>query len=338
MDKLLLALAERMGAGFYPVQLPNKKRKNEDGGDGSGNWGHEGVPGQVGGSAPGGGTAYRSGTKETGFTGTGKSNSLQDLPRYPKRPRRSEYDLSTDEGYAQYEKDRDKYRAAKATLTAKVERVTQAWKEKPRQFTSKEQVAEWSKQSGVNIDSDLLDRMDPLLFDDVVGVQAEMFERYPQVKAYQDSFLTWGNRFSETDDGFMDAGAGINFSKSFTNADRVYSEVASSQLSGYTTAGDGTLRTLIRHEFGHHVDDYCRSKFTTLDDTYEDHISGRTEQKMQQRRQYESELVSLTKTHGSEYSMTNTAEAFAEGFAEYSSNPNSEYGRAFGEFLGRWLN
>lgn len=36
-----------------------KRRRREDGGEGSGNWGHVGVPGHKGGSAPGGGRGFR---------------------------------------------------------------------------------------------------------------------------------------------------------------------------------------------------------------------------------------------------------------------------------------
>lgn len=40
----------------------------EDGGPGSGNWGHHGRPGKVGGSGKGGGKAFRSGSRETGYS------------------------------------------------------------------------------------------------------------------------------------------------------------------------------------------------------------------------------------------------------------------------------
>lgn len=43
-----------------------------DGSDGSGNWGHDGVPGHLGGSASGGGIKNRLGTKESGFTSEAK--------------------------------------------------------------------------------------------------------------------------------------------------------------------------------------------------------------------------------------------------------------------------
>ena len=46
-----------------------------DGSSGSGNWGHKGVPGQLGGSAPGGGIAHRTGSKETGYSSAAKERA-----------------------------------------------------------------------------------------------------------------------------------------------------------------------------------------------------------------------------------------------------------------------
>lgn len=46
---------------------------HSDGGPGSGNWGHSSVEGVRGGSAPGGGTANRLGTKEGGYTSEAKA-------------------------------------------------------------------------------------------------------------------------------------------------------------------------------------------------------------------------------------------------------------------------
>lgn len=43
-----------------------------DGGPGSGNWGHSGRPGKIGGSGKGGGKQHRTGTKETGFSSAAK--------------------------------------------------------------------------------------------------------------------------------------------------------------------------------------------------------------------------------------------------------------------------
>lgn len=46
-----------------------------DGGPGSGNWGHAGRPGKLGGSAGGGGKEHRTGTKESGFSSEAKERA-----------------------------------------------------------------------------------------------------------------------------------------------------------------------------------------------------------------------------------------------------------------------
>ena len=50
-----------------------------DGSSGSGNWGHKGVPGQLGGSAPGGGVAHRTGSKESGYSSAAKERAKAKL-------------------------------------------------------------------------------------------------------------------------------------------------------------------------------------------------------------------------------------------------------------------
>ena len=51
-----------------------------DGGPGSGNWGHTGRPGKVGGSGKGGGKQHRTGTKESGFSSKAKKRAEQKNP------------------------------------------------------------------------------------------------------------------------------------------------------------------------------------------------------------------------------------------------------------------
>lgn len=48
-----------------------------DGGPGSGNWGHAGRPGKIGGSAKGGGKANRTGSKESGFSSEAKKRAAE---------------------------------------------------------------------------------------------------------------------------------------------------------------------------------------------------------------------------------------------------------------------
>ena len=49
--------------------------ERNDGSADSGNWGHKGVPGQLGGSAPGGGIAHRTGSKESGYSSAAKERA-----------------------------------------------------------------------------------------------------------------------------------------------------------------------------------------------------------------------------------------------------------------------
>jgi len=83
------ALELFMNGGAYPAFWKQKYPKVEnpyyqwngeiidrpttDGGPGSGNWGHEGRPGEVGGSAEGGGSHNRMGNKKEGFTSFSKN-------------------------------------------------------------------------------------------------------------------------------------------------------------------------------------------------------------------------------------------------------------------------
>lgn len=57
------------------AKIRAKRQSRCDGGPGSGNWGHAGVKGQRGGSAPGGGAANRLGSKEKGFSSAVKVSS-----------------------------------------------------------------------------------------------------------------------------------------------------------------------------------------------------------------------------------------------------------------------
>lgn len=58
--------------GILPPDHPLAKTVAKDGGPGSGNWGHSGRPGLVGGSGPGGGSQYRGGRSDVGYFGSRK--------------------------------------------------------------------------------------------------------------------------------------------------------------------------------------------------------------------------------------------------------------------------
>lgn len=65
------------GIRYDSDEYKEKVLGNQDGGPGSGNWGHAGVPGKVGGSASGGGTQNRQGSKKEGFTSEAKKEAKE---------------------------------------------------------------------------------------------------------------------------------------------------------------------------------------------------------------------------------------------------------------------
>ena len=64
-----------------------------DGGSGSGNWGHRGRPGKVGGSAKeSGGSAFRTGSKESGYSSFAKSEKFKSIMEHAKgQPNRQKF-------------------------------------------------------------------------------------------------------------------------------------------------------------------------------------------------------------------------------------------------------
>lgn len=75
---------------------------NHDGGPGSGNWGHEGVPGKLGGSAPGGGSENRVGDKQSGYTSFAKEKKKFATPH---KTSKEELDKSPNGSIISYKKD-----------------------------------------------------------------------------------------------------------------------------------------------------------------------------------------------------------------------------------------
>lgn len=247
----------------------------------------------------------------------------------PIRPRKE--DFATDD---EYREARQQYRAENDVYKQKREELIQQWESGDRNYNTADDVKAWAESRGVVLGGDVENKVDAKLFDEVLNTLDEMFEKYPETKS---QFTHGFELYYENDlNYFAKANGGLGLGGFFSRADSAYSDVIEGQATGFETRGDGTLKTIIRHEYGHNADMYCRSKFSTLDSTYEWKVSGKLDRRYEAARQYERELVDLTLKHGSEYSHTNTLEAFAEGFAEYTSNPDSEYGKAFGEFFERW--
>lgn len=263
--------------------------------------------------------------------------SVGDLKK-PKRPRKSDFD-NEDEFYAA----REKYKVDKEKYENTLDELVEKSLARPQRFQNKDEVLGWANDLGIEIEDGFFDEIDIRVFDDTAPVLEEMFEKYPFLKFYTFKNLDGRNVKSvfrigidSSGDALLSANGGLNFSPRLFSS---YENGLRSALDGiaeeYFVRGDGSFETLLRHELGHNVDNYIRSVLNA--DVYDD-LGRFVESGAKKIVAMQDELRKIASLSGvSEYAMTNMSELFAEGFAEYTSGGNSEFGKAFGEFLERWL-
>ena len=265
----------------------------------------------------------------------------------PVRPRRHDYD-----DYDSFVEARESYNQQKEIYNQQIDNAIEIATQSSR-FTSTNELTEWANKNGISIDSAVIGAVDIQSFNEVAPVLEEMFERFPEVKSYSFEYFdgtTYTTNFSVglTDDGLLSANGGFNFNpRYFSDYSVGLREALEQQTDGTLVRGDGTFGSLVRHEYGHNVQNYIEMKMA---DKYHEHVDDwrlnfSTFDEMKNAREsyhaefdeYRNDLLSLIgKTGQSEYSNTNTLELFAEGFSEYTSGSTSEFGVAFGEFLKRW--
>lgn len=278
------------------------------------------------------------------------SNKSLDGMRAPDRPHRRDYNGNEDA----YQTDLAKYKSDREAWKEKVREATEGVLNNT-QFDTWDDVINWAEDNGIKLNDDFVENIDIRVFNEAKPVLEEMFSRFPEVKSFDwesmdgDWFKT-DFRLDLTNDGIMSAGSGISFNpRYFSNenfADRL-PEIFEQIGDGFNVYGDGTFGSMIRHEYGHNVQSYVEQrisqKYHYFVDDWRKNFSSFDEYKIAEaqyraeRKKYDEELRSLFGLNGSsEYSNTNTCELFAEGFAEYTSGGETEFGKEFGEFLKRW--
>lgn len=273
--------------------------------------------------------SYEQWKKERGSArNAGLTNNLVS----PQRPRRA--DFTDDDAY---EKAREQYRADREIYNNQKESLVSRFMDEPRKYTTPQDIIDWAESRNVRLENNVENLVDPKLIDPVLNTLDEMFTRFPEAKEMLDKASYFGLDMVTGETYFMEANGGLRLNAAyFTDGKDAYNFVVQSQAEGFLTRGSGNLESAVRHEYGHNMDTVLRQKFSTLESDYSWKTSGKLDRRHEARAEYERELTELTLKHGSEYSRTNISEAFAEGFSEYTSNPKSEYGSAFGKFFERW--
>lgn len=268
------------------------------------------------------------------------TSAVEDIGTGPIRPMRGDFD-SRDE----YLAARDEYRTARDEFEERKQKLIDEIVSLPDHgYTSDEAILEWAKANGVVVSDSAMSDVDRRVLDEAISALDGLLSKYPQVNGW---YGKYGKSFTIGTDAysgeFMEASGGLNISTRYNGS---YRSSVQTIVDGYTTQtyneqlgrnlrfqvrGDGTLGTTVTHEFGHNLEHAISEKFVTHDQygdvTFTDDWD-----------KFTKELREITAKHTtSEYSLTNHDEAFAEGFAEYERSPESDYAKAFGEFLRRWL-
>ena len=257
-----------------------------------------------------------------------KYEDVHDLPQKPTRPKKLDY--ANEEEYMQA---RNRYKKEKDLYNQAVEDTIKKTFDRKAIFDTKDEARKWLKSNGIRFSDDFIDTVDIRAFDDIVPVTEKMFEKYPFTRRFT-GFDFDGNEVDSvfgfwitTDaDTLMESQSGIGFAKSYFSD---YKEAIKANIdlmsSGWTVSGDGTIRTPITHEFGHRVESYLSQLSVSK--------YGSTKQLSKEI----EEIAQAAPTGSSKYSKTTYQEFFAEGFAAYESGEDTEFARAFGNLLKRWL-
>lgn len=233
----------------------------------------------------------------------------------PVRPKRVDSDSEDD-----YLIARNKYREERERYQAQIENAVKNNLAKPRQYTKEADVRRWAKKNDIEIDDVVFEKVDIRAFDDYIECTDDLLKKYPDVRKSYGGHYRVG--VGVDGDELANALGGFQFGKKFEN----YADVLRTQFefitNGYLVQGDGTVKGVYRHEFGHNL--YFSIK-QNLDST-----AKRVEFKR-------DVLNSLSAAKDiSEYALTNDEELFAEGFAAYESGEKGELAKRFGELLKRW--
>lgn len=257
--------------------------------------------------------------------------------RKPQRPKSS--DFTDNESYL---KAREKYRLERAKYDEYLQEQVEIASEKNPIHKTYDDVMKALRQRGLNSESlDLLEGDDYRTFDDLITVYDSIAKKYPQILSYSYKEMVNGKTIPAGVKSIIASPPGEAFEAAYDDSNlylgnasfKSYSnrvgEVLGAMGREWFVEGDGTYKSIYRHEFGHAMDDYIQNKIRDGKESPE--YSAKLAE-------YTNELMSLRDKDGcSEYSFTTPGETFAEGFAAYEGGQDTEFAKRFGEFLKKWV-
>lgn len=239
----------------------------------------------------------------------------------PKRPKARDFG----DDYDALEEARRKYRQELEAYNEQVNKWIAA--QMPKAPMDKKELGQWCKENGIELVN--VDGMDMRALNAYTKRYEQLTRDYPLGESL---YFSTGDvlkrryeiEYVQDNSFFAEASHGMKFGRAFADYERTLLELAEQLTNGFNVRGDGTINTLYDHEYGHALwESIVHSKG----------FSGRMLTEMN-RDLFQS---CMGKNGMSEYAETNMDEMFAEGFAAYYGGEQTEFAKAFGEFLGRWL-
>lgn len=244
----------------------------------------------------------------------------------PIRPKRKNFD-----NIESYENAKQKYYQKLNEYNDEVEKKAQSFLNRKRNITNYNDFKKWCDKHNIEID-DSVKLLDARALGDYAEYTEELNKKYPE-------FLEWrrknnvrfqiGYNPNETAAATASSPNGLGFGFTFGNSAKDYKTYVKEQLEshseGWTVRGNGNIKGLYVHEYGHEIMNMIKNKLYYQKDN------------MKLIKKFTDDIQSLANKKGvSEYALTNESELFAEGFAEYELG-DSEFGKAFGKILKEWL-
>ena len=242
----------------------------------------------------------------------------------PVRPRRADFD-DMDKFFAA----REKYHADKAALEERAE-IWYSENVNTNPMTVKE-LEDWCKKNDCTIYGSL-DGLDGVTLRNYTERYEKLIEDFPLVKEYHDRM---GIPFEIAYDpkALFDAEAshGMTFGGTYSDFHDAFMRQAGISTDEFVYGVNPALRTF-DHEFGHQV-------FFAMQYGKDAEIWNSTTEEINRRIEMQKDLMQSVygKAGMSDYATTNEDELFAEGFCAWYGGEKTEFAKAFGEFLGRWL-
>lgn len=259
-------------------------------------------------------------------------------PERPASVHREDFD--SDEAYWEArEKHDEEYEAYKIEREAYNEEVNRFIQESiPEHSMSMDEFQNWCDDHNIKIYGDISE-VDGRALTAYTERMEKLSKDFPEVMTFrenfpvEDQFKKYEFSFENTHDYVAEASHGFYFGSSGTNIENLLWEQANAVTEGFRTLGDGTLNQLFDHEFGHNLYNCLRYQYRdwSKDLAYDD-VFSQTTYAMKQ------DLIKSVfgKEGMSEYATTNDDELYAEAFSAWYGGEQTEFARAFGEFLERW--